>query len=101
MAFTGTCLATATLLRVFEKGNPLSLANAYTAREPSAIKELAQTKVITDINDASTDAPATLPVELKKISMTGTPVAVPAVVSMSPMQKHREIKKMKPVIEPI
>jgi hypothetical protein len=58
-AFTGTLLLD-TLLSCTENGSPLSRANAYTARDPSAIKELAQTTAMTMIMDDNVDAPAML-----------------------------------------
>lgn len=99
MADTGT-LREETLLSRSENGNPWSRAKAYTDLDPSAIKELDATRQITDIIDARAEAPATLPVELNIISMTGTPVAVVAVASRSPMQKLNAMSQMKPVIKP-
>src|SRR5690349_10454799 len=99
MAYTGT-LREETLLSRSENGNPWSRAKAYTDLDPSAIKELDATRQITDIIDARAEAPATLPVELNMISMTGTPVAVVAVASRSPMQKLKAMSQMKPVIKP-
>jgi hypothetical protein len=72
IALTGTCRPE-TSLRNSENGRPLSRANAYTARDPSAISEFEATVAMTAIIDASAEAPAMLPVELNMISMTGTP----------------------------
>lgn len=101
IAYTGTFFESETLLSVCEKGSPWSLAKAYTAREPSAINEFAHTRTITEIKHDNTVEPATLAVELRKISITGTPVADVAVASMSPMQKQREMRKMNPVTAPM
>jgi hypothetical protein len=65
------------------------------------MREFDATKQMTEIIDDRTEAPATLPVELNMISMTGTPVAVVAVVSMSPMQKDRAMSQIKPVMKPM
>jgi hypothetical protein len=53
------------------------------------------------IIEESVDVPATFPVELKMISMTGTPVGVLPVASRSPMQKHSAINQTKPVKKPM
>lgn len=63
MAYIGT-LRDETLLRVAENGRPLSRAKAYTARDPSAMREFAQTMAMIAIMDARVDEPAMLPVEL-------------------------------------
>ena len=65
------------------------------------MSEFDATRQMTDIIDANTEAPATLPVELNIISMTGTPVAVVAVESRSPMQKLSAMSQMKPVMNPM
>jgi hypothetical protein len=99
-AYTGTALDE-TLEKTSENGRPLSREKAYTAREPSAISELAHTVAMIAIIEASVDVPAILPVELNMISITGTPVAVEPVASRSPMQKQRAINQIKPVKNPI
>ena len=100
MAYTGTDLVEI-LLSTFENGSPLSRANAYTALDPSAMSEFAHTVAMMAIMEANVDVPATLPVLLKMISMTGTPVGVAPVASRSPMQKHSAISQTKPVKKPM
>lgn len=69
-----------------------SRAKAYTARPPSAVSELDAPETMTVIKAHRQLAPAMDCVLLKMISMTGTPVGVDAVVSMSPMQKQRAMR---------
>lgn len=64
-------------------------------------KAAAQKRPITVMSDARKQVPTLDCVESKKICMRGTPVAVEAVASISPIQKQIEIKKMKPVTAPI
>lgn len=115
-AFTGTLRLLSTLPKKSEKGRPLgnasqftasfglcnsihciafpyrSRAKAYTARPPSAVSELDAPETMTVIKAHRQLAPAMDCVLLKMISMTGTPVGVDAVVSMSPMQKQRAMR---------
>lgn len=65
------------------------------------MSEFEATRQMTEIMDDKTEAPATLPVELNKISMTGTPVAVVSVALRSPMQKLSAMSQMKPVMNPM
>lgn len=65
------------------------------------MSEFAHTIAMIAIIDDKVDAPATLPVELNMISITGTPVGVPAVASRSPMQKQSAINQTNPVKKPI
>ena len=84
-----------------EKGRPLSRAKAYRLREPSARRPLAAMRVMTTTVDDKKHDPTTDCVELKNISMRGTPVVDSAVLVISPMQKEIEIKNMNPVRAPI
>ena len=58
-------------------------------------------RTMTTIIEERKQVPTTDCVELKNISMRGTPVVDPAVLSISPMQKHIEMRKMKPVKAPM